>query len=43
MFTTNSSKIVAVLRKIKFTKIQDGGQDGGHVVKTTVAMATVLN
>ena len=43
MFFTNSSKICCSLRKIKFSKIQDGGQDGGHVVKRPVAMATVLN
>ena len=36
-------KFVAVLQKIKFWKIQDGGQNGGHVMKTAVAMATVLN
>ena len=35
MFPTNSSEM--------FWKKQDGGQDGGHVVKTAVAMATVLN
>ena len=40
-------KFVGVLRKIKFLKNQGGGQagsqDGGHVVKTAVAMVTVLN
>ena len=36
-------KFVAVMQKIKVLKIQDGGQNGGHVVKTAVAMATVLN
>ena len=44
MFSTNSSKIYCSFAKINFLKkIQDGGQDGGHVVKTAVAMATVLN
>ena len=36
-------KFVAVLRKIKFLKNPDGGQNGGHVVKMAVATATVLN
>ena len=44
MFSTNSSKICCSFAKNKiFEKIQDGGQDGGHVVKTAVAMATILN
>ena len=44
MFSTNSSKICCSFAKNKiFEKIQYGGQDGGHVVKTAVAMATVLN
>ena len=39
-------KFVAVLRKIIFLKNPrwaDGGQNCAHVVKTAVAMATVLN
>ena len=44
MFSTNSSKICCSFAKKKFfEKIQDGGQNGGHVVKTAVAMATVFN
>ena len=44
MFSTNSSKICCSFAKnIFFKKNQDGNQDGGHVVKTAVAMATVLN
>ena len=44
MFSTNSSKICCSFAKNRiFDKIQDGGQDGGNVVKTAVVMATVLN
>ena len=44
MFSTNSSKICCSFAKNEiFLKIQDGGQNGGHIVKTAVAMATVLN
>ena len=32
-FLLISVKFAAVLLKITFLKIQDGGQDGGHVVK----------
>ena len=44
MFYTNSSKICCSFAKNKiFEKSKDGGQNGGYVVKTAVAMATVLN
>ena len=44
MFSTNSSKICCNFAKNNiFEKIQDSDQNGGHVVKTVVAMATVLN
>ena len=44
MFSTNSSKISCSFVKSKILeKNKDGGQNGGHVVKTAVAMATVLN
>ena len=33
MFLLIPVKFAAVLCKIIFLKIQDGGQDGGHVVK----------
>ena len=33
MFLLISVKFAAVLRKMRILKIQDGGQDGGHVVK----------
>ena len=32
-FILISVRFAAVLREIKFLKIQDGGQDAGHVVK----------
>ena len=35
-------KFVAVLQKIKFLKNPRWRPSGGHVVKTAVAMATVL-
>ena len=44
MFSTSSSKICCSFAKNKiFENVQDGSQIGEHVVKTAVAMATVLN
>ena len=44
MFSTNFSKICCSIAKNKiFEKSKMAGQDGRHVVKTAVAMATVLN
>ena len=43
-FLLRSRKFAAVLLKNTISvKIQDGGQNGGHVVKTAAAIATVLN
>ena len=44
MFSTNSSKICCSFAKNKiFEKSKMAAKKGGHVVKTAVAMATVLN
>ena len=43
VFSTNSSKSCCSFAKNKIFEKSNGGQDGGHVVKRSVAMATVLN